>query len=375
MTERSSLAVALAGREYDIVIESGLLASGSDELARRFGGRPARIVTDEIVSGLHLAAATRMLRDAGLAVGEPTVVPPGEGSKSFETFAAVCEDILASGIDRSTVIVALGGGVVGDLTGFAAASMLRGLDFVQIPTTLLAQVDSSVGGKTSVNSRAGKNLVGAFHQPRLVLIDTDTLDTLPRREMLCGYAEIVKHALIVDRAFFDRLEQSAVRMLDGGKEERAAIIHRSCAIKAEIVTRDEFEHGDRALLNFGHTFGHALEALTGMDDTLKHGEAVAIGTIMALDLSVRLGLCPEADRVRVLQHYRAVGLPTAVDPAWKITTAGMLDSMRKDKKNAGDRIGLILSRGIGSSFVSHDVPMDILHATLNKALGETYSFA
>ena len=368
MTTSSSLAVALAGREYDILIGAGLLNCAADELSRRFGGRAARIITDANVAPFHLEAVERMLRAAGLQAGDAVIVPPGEGSKSLACFEATCEEILASRIDRSTVIVALGGGVVGDLSGFVAASLLRGLDFIQIPTTLLAQVDSSVGGKTGLNARAGKNLIGAFHQPRLVLIDIDTLDTLPRRELLCGYAEIVKHGLVVDRAYFERLEAHATTMLGGDKDERIAVIRRSCEIKAEIVTRDEFERGDRALLNFGHTFGHALETLTGFGETLKHGEAVAIGSILALNLSVQLGYCPPADRDRVVAHYNAVGLPVGVDPGWSITPDAMLAAMSKDKKNLGARIAFILSRGIGQAFVSRDVPLSDLRSFLHSTL-------
>jgi 3-dehydroquinate synthase len=268
------------------------------------------------------------------------------------------------------VVIALGGGVVGDLAGFAAAIALRGLDFIQIPTTLLAQVDSSVGGKTGINSRRGKNLIGAFHQPMLVLADVAALDTLPRREVLAGYAEVVKYGLIDDPAFFEWLEQNGSALVDGDEGLRSQAVRTSCAAKAAIVGRDERETGDRALLNLGHTFGHALEAAAGYGKTLLHGEAVAIGMVMAFDLSVRLGLCPEADALRVRKHLSSVGLPTDLHalrgPAWRAPE--LLGHMGKDKKVRDGRITFILVRGIGQAFVARDIQLGEVEALLETAL-------
>ncbi len=262
-----------------------------------------------IVAKLHLKTLASGLAKAGIA-SEILILPPGEGTKDFAHFEKLCEDILALGIERSTALVALGGGVIGDLAGFAAASLLRGLDYVQVPTTLLAQVDSSVGGKTAIDVKAGKNLVGAFYQPVLVIADIDTLATLPPRELLAGYAEVVKYGLIRDRAFFDWLEQNGAALVKGDAELRRQAVLKSCRDKAEIVAADEREAGERALLNFGHTFGHALEAEAGFGQALLHGEAVALGMLMAFDLSARLGLCPKESARRVRQHFEQVGLKT-----------------------------------------------------------------
>ena len=359
-----TVSVALGDRAYDIHISAGLLAEAGPMLSRQFPSRPIRIVCDAAIAATHLQTLAASLAAAGIAGGQPVIVPSGEASKSLDRYGAICEALLSSRIERSTVLVALGGGVIGDLTGFAAATLLRGLDFVQMPTTLLSQVDSSVGGKTGINARAGKNLIGAFHQPRLVLIDTETLNTLPRRELLCGYAEMLKHGIILDAAEFARLEQHAPAMLEGDEAARIRAITRSCRIKADIVLRDEHEHGDRALLNFGHTFGHALEMLTGYRDALKHGEGVALGMLMALDLSVRLGVCPPRDRDRIVAHYRATGLPTVLQRSWGLTAEAMIAAMAKDKKSGAGRIGYILSRGIGEAFKSAEVPEAEVRACL-----------
>jgi 3-dehydroquinate synthase len=370
MPDRETLAVSLGDRSYDIVIGSGLLAKAGMELKTRLGLRPVRIVADETPAKFYLPPLLASLKEAGFAVGDPVLIPSGEASKQFSRFGAVCETLLASKIDRSTVLIALGGGVTGDLAGFAAAVLLRGLDYVQIPTTLLSQVDSSVGGKTAIDTDAGKNLVGAFHQPRLVLADISTLDTLPRRELLGGYAEIVKHGLIVDAAYYAWLEANAVRALDGDTAARIDAIRRSCEIKADIVARDEREQGDRALLNFGHTFGHAMEALTGYGPILSHGEAVAIGSIMALNLSVRLGYCPAGDRDRVVAHYRNVGLPVAVPPSLKLTPEAIMAAMQTDKKNRSGDIRFVLTRGIGKAFAGAMVDRPLLEDFLAISLSE-----
>jgi 3-dehydroquinate synthase len=356
--------VAVGDRSYDIHIGAGLMGQSGEQIARCFPGRQVRIVCDAAIAGSHLQSLKKSLARAGIPFGDPVILPSGETSKSLERYGMVCEELLASRIERSTILIALGGGVTGDLTGFAAATLLRGLDFVQVPTTLLSQVDSSVGGKTGINARAGKNLIGAFHQPRLVLVDIDTLDTLSHRELLCGYAEMLKHGLILDAGYFEWLEHTSPAMLAGDKAARIQAIKRSCEIKAGVVARDEHEHGERALLNFGHTFGHALEALTGYGDALRHGEAVALGMLLALELSVRMGLCPPPDRDRIMAHYHATGLPTLLKREWNIDPAGMMDAMAHDKKARSGRIGYILLRAIGDAFQSRDVKPELIHASL-----------
>ena len=364
--------VVLDTGSYDIRIGAGLIGRIGGILAAQFPGRSFRIVTDEVVAGHYLQALQHSLGTVGLPCAEAVSLPSGEATKSFGHYEAVCEKLLTSHIDRQTVLIALGGGVIGDLTGFVAATLLRGLDFVQLPTTLLAQVDSSVGGKTGINTAAGKNLVGAFHQPQLVLADLDTLATMPPRELRAGYAEVVKHGLALDAGFFAALETSGAALLAGDSAAQLHAVQRSCELKAGIVAHDPFEQGDRALLNFGHTFGHALEALLGYDGRLLHGEGVAIGMILALELSVRLGLCPTEDLARVKAHYAATGLPAAIDPAWELTSAAMIAAMATDKKAKNGQLRFILSRGIGQTFVATDVPMDQIRNCLT-APGEALS--
>jgi 3-dehydroquinate synthase len=360
------LRVELGRRSYDIVIGDGLLAAAGTSIAPVIRQKRAIIVTDETVARLHLTRLEAGL-DAAAIAHQRIVLPPGEGTKDFAHFAKLCEDILALGIERGTPIIALGGGVIGDLTGFAAASLLRGLDYVQVPTTLLAQVDSSVGGKTAIDSIHGKNLVGAFHQPVLVLADIDTLATLPRRELLAGYAEVVKYGLIRDREFYDWLETAGTDLVAGDAAIRRRAVHASCAAKAAVVAVDERETGERRLLNFGHTFGHALEAETGFGDALLHGEAVALGMRLAFDLSARLGICPAASAARVRRHFMAVGLPVALDEIANgrgFSPDALLSHMAKDKKVRDGRIALILARDIGAAYVSRDVPEATLRAFL-----------
>jgi 3-dehydroquinate synthase len=360
------LRVELGARGYDILVGSGLMVEAGALIRPAIRQPRVIVVTDETVAALHLDRFAASLAAAGIA-HQAVVLPPGEHSKDFRHFSRLCEDILALGIERRTALVALGGGVVGDLTGFAAATLLRGLDFVQVPTTLLAQVDSSVGGKTGINTPQGKNLVGAFHQPVLVLADTDTLGTLPRRELLAGYAEVVKYGLIRDRAFYDWLEEAGEALVAGDAAARRRAVLRSCALKAAIVAADEREEGERALLNFGHTFGHAFEAETGFGDALLHGEAVALGMALAFDLSARLGLCPAAAATRVRRHLSALGLPTEprqVANARPFTAAALLAHMQKDKKVRDGRITLILARDIGDAFVSRDVESTVLREFL-----------
>jgi 3-dehydroquinate synthase len=363
--------VELGARSYDIVVGTGVLAEAGAEL-KKLGVRRAVIVTDETVAGLHLAPLARALALAGIG-HDKIVVPPGEASKSFAGLEKLIEDMLALGIERSTVVVALGGGVVGDLAGFAAAIALRGLDYVQVPTTLLAQIDSSVGGKTAIDSRHGKNLVGAFHQPRLVLADTAVLDTLPPRELLAGYAEVVKYGLIDDAPFFDWLEQHGLELVTGDAAARRRAIVACCRAKARVVALDERESGPRALLNLGHTFGHALEAeLDFRPDLLLHGEAVALGMLMAFDLSVRLGLAPASDAERVRRHFEKIGLPTGLGGAQfggrRFSVEGLLGRMGRDKKVRDGRMTFVLVRGIGKALLSQDVDVAALRDLLERAV-------
>lgn len=355
------LTVNLGKRSYDIMIGCGLLPKTGRLIADLARGRHAFIVTDSNVAPLYLEEVRHSIQNAGFRVGD-AVIPAGEQGKTFETLQALQEQILADRCERSSLIVALGGGVVGDIAGFAAATVLRGVDFVQIPTTLLAQVDSSVGGKTGINTRHGKNLVGCFHQPRLVIADTTALSTLPEREILAGYAEIAKYGLIDDPAFWYWLNNNAERILSLETEGVAQAIHTSCTAKARIVAADERESGQRALLNLGHTFGHALERECGYDGTLLHGEAVAIGTVMAFDLSTHMGLCPPDDADAVRKHFRAVGLPV-IPPVHnrKSMDAGrLLDHMSSDKKVRDGMVTFVLTRGIGHAFLCRDVvPADV----------------
>ena len=351
--------VALGGRSYDILIGRDLIGGLGSLIADRFPGARAAIVTDATVAGLHAERLKAGLGRTG-CLGT-VVVPQGEASKSFVELARVADELLALGVERNDLVIALGGGVVGDLAGFAAAILRRGVRFVQVPTTLLAQVDSSVGGKTGINSRHGKNLVGAFHQPVLVAADTETLRTLPRRQLAAGYAEVAKYGLLGDHALFDWLEQAQAAVL--GLEETALrrAIEASCQAKAAIVARDETETGDRALLNLGHTFGHALEAWAGFSDRLLHGEAISIGMVLAFQFSERRGLCAPGTHSAVAAHLARAGLPTRVaevpGPARPAVTE-LVQLMAQDKKVRRGHPTLILVRGIGEAFVSRDQSWD-----------------
>jgi shikimate kinase / 3-dehydroquinate synthase len=348
--------VALGARAYKIWIGEGLIAKAGDYIAKLAPDAHCAVVTDSTVAAAHLPALTDSLARAGLRCST-IVVPPGESSKSYAQFAVVCDGLIAAHIERRDLVVALGGGVVGDLAGFAAASVRRGLRLVQIPTTLLAQVDSSVGGKTAINSPHGKNLVGAFHQPSLVLADVAALDTLSPREFRAGYAETVKYGLIGDLAFFEWLEAHWRDVFAGGSARLRAVA-TSCAAKAAVVAADETEQGERALLNLGHTFGHAFERLTGYDGArLVHGEAVAIGMACALRFSRVLGFCTGQESTRVENHLRAVGLPTKIEeiPGLNAGSEEILAAMRQDKKVERGRLTFILARGIGESFIAKDI--------------------
>lgn len=356
--------VALADRSYDIHIGRGLLATIGGEAARIAPGANVAIVTDENVDKAVGERARDSLRQAGLKV-ETIVLPPGETTKSWSSIKTVCEALLAAKIERGDLVVALGGGVIGDLAGFAAAILRRGVRFIQVPTSLLAQVDSSVGGKTGINSPHGKNLIGAFYQPSLVIADTAVLDTLPVRELRAGYAEVAKYGLIDNADFFAWCENNWRGVYDGtGAREYA--VATSCAAKAAVVVRDETETGDRALLNLGHTFGHALERLTRYDSArLVHGEGVAIGMAQAFRFSASLGLCARADADRVARHLAEAGLPTHPSQVPGVGTVDeVLEAMAQDKKVSRGALTFILARGIGQSFIAKNVPRDDVRAFL-----------
>ncbi|MGR3497194.1 3-dehydroquinate synthase [Citreimonas sp.] len=361
--------VPLPGRAYDVRIGPGLIARAGAEIAPLLARPRVAIVTDETVAAAHLGTLQAALKAEGID-SEALRLPAGEATKSWEQLQACTEWLLDQRVERRDVVIALGGGVIGDLVGFAAAILRRGVRFVQLPTSLLAQVDSSVGGKTGINTRHGKNLVGAFHQPALVLADTAVLDTLPPRDLLAGYGEVVKYGLLGDADFFAWLEDNGPVLARGDAAARAHAVRRSVEMKAEIVLRDETEQGDRALLNLGHTFGHALEAATGYSDRLLHGEGVAIGCALAFDLSARLGLCPQEDPSRLAAHLRAMGMKATLSdiPGGLPDAEGLLDLMGQDKKVIDGRLRFVLARGIGRAFVASDVPGDTVRAVLADAL-------
>jgi 3-dehydroquinate synthase len=356
--------VPLGARSYDIVIGSGTIADLGGAVKRLSAARCA-VVTDDQVAALHLPAVRASLLAAQIANDE-IILPPGEARKSFQYLVSLSEALLDQGLERGDIVIALGGGVIGDLAGFAASILKRGVRLVQIPTTLLAQVDSSIGGKTGINTRHGKNLIGAFHQPSLVLIDTDVLNTLDIREFRSGYAEVVKYGLLGDRAFFEWLEKNGAAMFTGDAAARLHAIEQSCLAKAKIVAEDEKEHGRRALLNLGHTFGHSLEVWAGYSARLLHGEAVAIGMMLAFELSEEMGFCPPGEASRAAAHLQAVGLPVRIaDIAAAMggelpTAQGLIALMAQDKKAKAGRLAFILARRIGETFVTDAVEPDQL---------------
>jgi 3-dehydroquinate synthase len=353
--------VGLGPRSYDIVIEAGLLARAGDVIEPLLRGRRAVVVTDDNVAAAQLPALVQALNGQV----DPIVLPAGEATKSWGQLETLCDALLDRGIERGDHIVALGGGVIGDLAGFAAAILKRGCRFIQVPTTLLAQVDSSVGGKTAINTRAGKNLIGAFHQPALVLIDPQTLDTLPPRELRAGYAEVVKYGLIDDPEFFDWCDANGAALLSGDGDARLHAIETSVRAKARIVEADERETEDlRALLNLGHTFGHALEAETGFSDALLHGEAVAAGMALAYRFSAARGLCGDDDPARVAAHLDAAGLPSGLK-GFAASGATLSAHMLHDKKMTGGTLPFILARGIGAAFVDKSVVLNEVAAFLD----------
>jgi 3-dehydroquinate synthase len=369
MAAVQTVEVVLGDRTYDILIGEGLIARAGEEIARRLPGIRVAIVTDENVAAAHLATLQASLSAQDIAAAVITL-PPGEKTKSFAALEAVVDGVIAAKLERGDAVIALGGGVIGDLAGFAAGIVRRGMKFIQMPTSLLAQVDSSVGGKTGINSPRGKNLVGVFHQPRLVLADTGALDTLSRREFTAGYAEVAKYGLIDRPDFFAWLEANWRDIFAGGPARTQAIAE-SCRAKAEVVARDEFETGDRALLNLGHTFGHALEAATDYDSArLVHGEGVAIGMALAHRFSARMNLASPDDAARVERHLREVGLPwrMADVPGGLPDAARLLDYIAQDKKVSRGALTFILTRGIGQSFIARDVPASEVLSFLRENL-------
>jgi 3-dehydroquinate synthase len=357
--------VGLAARSYDVLVGGGLIARAG-ELMRPFLPRGrTTVVCDATVERLHGAALEAALKAQGVGV-DFVVMPPGEQTKSWDGLAQVCDRLLARGLDRGDVVTAFGGGVIGDLTGFAASIYKRGVDFIQIPTTLLSQVDSSVGGKTAIDTPRGKNLIGAFHQPRLVLADLDVLGTLSDREMRAGYAEVIKYGMLGDAAFFDWLEREGAAVLARRRDALAHAVARSIEMKADIVGEDEKEAAARALLNLGHTFGHAMEAETGYGEALLHGEAVALGCAQAFRFSAAQGLCPAEDARRAEAAIAAAGLPTRMNQVKGAPFAAdrLLEHMGQDKKAEGGRLTFILAKGLGQAFVAKGVDAAAVRAFL-----------
>lgn len=366
---KKTVHVALGARSYDVEIGPGLMAEAGGRIASLMKRRRVCVLTDETVAGLHLEALRDGLAASGITM-EALALPPGEATKSWPHLQRAVDWLLDQKVERNDIVVAFGGGVIGDLAGFAAAILRRGVRFVQIPTSLLAQVDSSVGGKTGINATHGKNLIGAFHQPSLVLADTAVLGTLTARDFLAGYGEVVKYGLLGDAAFFDWLEGQGPALAAGDMAARVEAVTRSVQMKADIVARDETEQGDRALLNLGHTFCHALEAATGYSDRLLHGEGVAIGCALAFELSARLGLCSQEDPSRVRAHLKAMGMKTDLsDIPGDLPAADVLvDLMAQDKKVVDGQLRFILARGIGQAFVTSDVPRAAVLSVLEDAL-------
>lgn len=361
--------VPLGARAYDIEIGPGLLARAGDLIGPHLRRPRVAVITDETVGPMHLNSLRAGLAAQGIEMTALSL-PAGEATKKWPYLTQTVEWLLAQKIERSDVVVAFGGGVIGDLTGFAAAILRRGVRFVQIPTSLLAQVDSSVGGKTGINSEHGKNLIGAFHQPSLVLADVDVLGTLTERDFLAGYGEVVKYGLLGDAAFFAWLEEHAMAMAAGDVGLRVEAVRHSCQMKADIVVRDETEQGDRALLNLGHTFCHALEAATGYSDRLLHGEGVAIGCALAFEVSSRAGLCAQEDPSRVRAHLAQMGMKTdlADIPGELPDAKALIALMGQDKKVSDGTINFIMARGIGEAFVTSEIDLGVVEDVLSEAL-------
>ena len=370
MSEHNKLRINLKENSYDIIIEHGLLSELGALISKKFGKPKTFIVTDSNIAVHWLKQTIESLSAQGMS---PKVleVPVGESTKSFINLEKIIDQLLESKVDRDSVLIALGGGVIGDLAGFAGAVTLRGIKVIQVPTTLLSQVDSSVGGKTGVNVRQGKNLVGSFHQPSLVAIDTKVLQTLPSRQLFAGYAEVLKYGLIKDRSFFDWLELNGKKVLEGDKLAQQFAIFTSCRIKAEIVEADEKEKNLRAILNFGHTFGHALEAEAGYDGNLLHGEAVSIGMVLAIELSKSLGYLLGQDAGRAVEYIRNIGLPTNINSIEGSTSwhpDGIIQHMQHDKKVSNGQLRFVLIKGIGEAYLTADVERNDIYRVIEKSL-------
>ena len=370
MSEHNKLRINLKENSYDIIIEHGLLSELGALISKKFGKPKTFIVTDSNIAVHWLKQTIESLSAQGMS---PKVleVPVGESTKSFINLEKIIDQLLESKVDRDSVLIALGGGVIGDLAGFAGAVTLRGIKVIQVPTTLLSQVDSSVGGKTGVNVRQGKNLVGSFHQPSLVAIDTQVLQTLPSRQLFAGYAEVLKYGLIKDRSFFDWLELNGKKVLEGDKLAQQFAIFTSCRIKAEIVEADEKEKNLRAILNFGHTFGHALEAEAGYDGNLLHGEAVSIGMVLAIELSKSLGYLSGQDAGRAVEYIRNIGLPTNINSIEGSTSwhpDGIIQHMQHDKKVSNGQLRFVLIKGIGEAYLTADVERNDIYNVIEKSL-------
>ncbi|WP_069299956.1 3-dehydroquinate synthase [Neptunicoccus sediminis] len=366
---REQVSVDLGHRAYNIEIGTGLLAEAGNYVKPFLRRNKVAIITDETVAAKHLPALLSGLEAAGIEAVTLSL-PAGEATKSWAQLQRTVEWLLAEKIERDDILIAFGGGVIGDLAGFAAAVVRRGIRFVQMPTTLLAQVDSSVGGKTGINSPHGKNLVGAFYQPQLVLADVSLLDTLEKRDYLAGYGEVAKYGLLGDADFWEWLEENAAAAAAGDVAKRIYAVKRSCEMKAEIVARDEQERGDRALLNLGHTFGHALEAATGYSDRLLHGEGVSIGCALAFEVSQRLGFCAQEAPSRVRAHFKAMGMKcdlSEIDGPLP-DAEGLIELMGQDKKVSDGVIGFIMARGLGEAFVTRDVDLTVVKSVLSEAL-------
>ena len=370
VSEHNKLRINLKENSYDIIIEHGLLSELGALISKKFGKPKTFIVTDSNIAVHWLKQTIESLSAQGMS---PKVleVPVGESTKSFINLEKIIDQLLESKVDRDSVLIALGGGVIGDLAGFAGAVTLRGIKVIQVPTTLLSQVDSSVGGKTGVNVRQGKNLVGSFHQPSLVAIDTQVLQTLPSRQLFAGYAEVLKYGLIKDRSFFDWLELNGKKVLEGDKLAQQFAIFTSCRIKAEIVEADEKEKNLRAILNFGHTFGHALEAEAGYDGNLLHGEAVSIGMVLAIELSKSLGYLSGQDAGRAVEYIRNIGLPTNINSIEGSTSwhpDGIIQHMQHDKKVSNGQLRFVLIKGIGEAYLTADVERNDIYRVIEKSL-------
>tara|TARA_B100002051_G_scaffold263639_1_gene287558 strand:+ start:167 stop:1318 length:1152 start_codon:yes stop_codon:yes gene_type:complete len=370
VSEHNKLRINLKENSYDIIIEHGLLSELGALISKKFGKPKTFIVTDSNIAAHWLKQTIESLTAQGMS---PKVleVPVGERTKSFINLEKIIDQLLESKVDRDSVLIALGGGVIGDLAGFAGAVTLRGIKVIQVPTTLLSQVDSSVGGKTGVNVRQGKNLVGSFHQPSLVAIDTQVLQTLPSRQLFAGYAEVLKYGLIKDRSFFDWLELNGKKVLEGDKLAQQFAIFTSCRIKAEIVEADEKEKNLRAILNFGHTFGHALEAEAGYDGNLLHGEAVSIGMVLAIELSKNLGYLSGQDAGRAVEYIRNIGLPTNINSVEGSTSwhpDGIIQHMQHDKKVSNGQLRFVLIKGIGEAYLTANVERNDIYRVIEKSL-------